>query len=544
MHKPSFRLVIWFVISSLILLAGCQNSGGNTASSQAANTSETDKQGGELTFAISVPVVNELLDPHRAASPGNSRIQRSVFDSLVVELPDKTFGPWLATKWEISEDEKSYTFELRKDVTFHDGTPFNAEAVKFNFDRIKNLDAPGLSLSYLGSYESTEVIDEYTVKVNFSKPFSPFLRTLSTEHLGMVSPTAVEKLGDKFTQNPVGTGPFKIVGSTPGTEYILAKNPGYNWAPETAKHEGTAYLDRITIKIITEDSTRVNAIQSGDVDAVDTIPPQNIAIFEKNPIYQLKEVEMLNYNAAIHFNAQKAPLNSLEVREALRLAIDWDSIVDTIYLGTYDRAYSTFSPSMFGYDDSLKSKWKTDPKQADKILDDLGWVRGSDGIRVKDGERLTIDMIDFYANREKRMDVMTMVQNQWKKIGVELKINTIPIGDYQEKFKAGNYHLWIGSQISADPDAALRLPLVAKTGYFDPYKDQKLIDLLNQGTEELDVAKRADIYKKIQNHLFDQAYTIPVYVLPYTVAAKSSVHDLSFDTKGFPQFYDVWVEEK
>lgn len=533
-------------MSALLLLAGCQNSSVNGASS---NTSDeavngADKQGGELSFAISVPVVNELLDPHRAASPGNSRIQRSLFDSLVVELPDKTFGPWLATKWEISEDEKSYTFELRKDVKFHDGTPFNAEAVKYNLDRIKNLDAPGLSISYIGPYQSSEVIDEHTVKVNFEKPFSPFLRTLSTEHLGIVSPTAVEKLGDKFNLQPVGTGPFKFVEATPGTEYIVEKNPDYNWAPETAKHQGPAYLDKIVFKIITEESTRVSAIQSGDVDAIDTIPPQNLAVFENNPTFKLSEVEMLNYNAAIHINTQREPLNDLKVREALRLSLDLDTIVETIYLGTYDRAYSSFSPSMFGYDESLKSKWNTDPEEAAKILEDLGWIKGPDGIRVKDGKRLTIEMIDFYANREKRLDVMAMVQNQWKQNGIELIINTIPRGDYQERETAGDYDIWIGSQIGADPDGALRNPLIRQEGVHDKYNDLLLIELLDQGSLELDETKRAEIYQTIQHHLFDQVYTIPIYVLPYTVATKNTVHDLGFDTKGFPVFYDTWVEEK
>lgn len=536
---------LWLVLLLLltISLVACQNSD-ESAKASTTKVSEEEKYGGELTFAISVPVVSELLDPHRAASPGNSRIQRSIFDSLVIESEDNTFSPWLAKEWEISEDGKSYTFKLREDVLFHDGTPFNAEAVKFNFDRIVNLESPGLSIHYLGPYESTEVMDEYTVKVNFSKPHAAFLRTLASEHLGMVSPSAIEKYGDEFTLNPVGTGPFKFVESTPGTEYIVERNEDYNWAPKDANHQGPTYLDRIVFKIITEESTRVNTIQSGDVDAIDTIPPQNLDLFESNADYNLLEVEMLNYNAAIHFNVTNAPLDDINVREALRLAADWDSIVNTVYLGTYNRAYSSLSPSLFGYDDSLESKWEFNVEKAGKILDEQGWTIGKDGIREKAGKKLTVNMIDFYANREKRMDVMTLVQNAWKEIGVELNINTIPVGSYQEKMAKGDYHLWIGSQIGADPDAALRAYLLPeKRGYKDSFQNPYIEELLDAASVELDDTKRAEIYKDLQSVLFENVYTIPVYVLPYTVATKNTVHDLTFDVKGFPLFYDVWIEE-
>lgn len=549
---PYLKVLRLLIIASAALLwmTGCQ--GGSNATqtppaangqSDSSNVPAEEKQGGELRFAISVPIVGDLLDPHRSASPGNSRIQRSMFDSLVVEKEDRTFGPWLAERWEVSDDQQTYTFYLRQDVKFTDGTPFNAEAVKFNFERILSLEAPGLALSFIGPFESAEVVDEYTVRIHLSAPFSPFLRYLATENLAMVSPDAVEKLGEEFAVKPVGTGPFYLADYTAGTKYVLHKNEDYNWGPENALHQGPAYLDTLIIKIITEESTRVSALLSGDVEAIDTIPPQNLQSIQQDARYNLDEVELLNYNAAIHFNALSPPLDDKRLREALRLGLDLDGIVQTIYLGTYERAWSSLSPSLLGYDAELEKRWRTDVLEAERILDELGWIKGADGIRVKDGQKLVLNMIDFYANREKRLDVMTMVQNQWKTLGVQLDINVISRGEYTDKFKAGQFDLWIGSQYGPDPDGVFRPYLIARRGYTEIYDDPVIVELLDQGRLEFDNDKRAELYKQLQHHLFDQAYTIPVYVLPYTVAQVQKVNDLTFDSKGSPYFYDVWLAD-
>ncbi|MEC0302080.1 ABC transporter substrate-binding protein [Terribacillus saccharophilus] len=532
------RLYLVILLISLLGLTACQDA---ERTISAADVAENDRYGGTLTFAISVPIVGDLLDPHRSASPGNSRIQRSMFDSLVAQEEDGSFAPWLATEWEISEDQKSYTFHLRDDVTFTDGTPFNAEAVKFNFERIKNLDAPGLSLSFIGPYESTEIIDEHTVRIHFSKPFSPFLSNLATENLAMVSPTAVEERGDSFAVNPVGSGPFKVTDYTLGTEYVLERNEDYNWGPANAGHTGKAYLDKLVIKIITEDSTRVSSLHSGDVDAIDTIPPQHVEVLENDKDLNISEVELLNYNAAIQFNATEGLLQDKELREALRVGVDWDAIVRTVYLGTYDRAYAALSPSLLGADTDLEGDWEFNAGESEAMLDELGWKKGEDGIRVKDGKRLSLEMIDFYANREKRMDVMTMVQNSWKNIGVELNIHTISRGEYTDRRMAGDYDMWIGSQYGPDPDGVLRAYLVAKEGYHDEYEDTRVTELLDAATDEQDTEKRAALYQQLQEYLFEEVYSIPVYVLPYTVAASKQVYDIDFDTKGSPYFYDTWV---
>jgi len=548
MNKLQSITSMVLLLAMAVVTACSGNTGNDTPSSNAAASSSSDsnaggegRYGGAVAVGIGVPIVSDLLDPHRSASPGNSRVQRSLFDSLVVELPNNEYGPWLAERWDISDDGLTYTFYLRNDVTFTDGTKLDAEAVKFNFDRIRSLESPGLALNYIGSLQETEAVDEYTVRFRFAEPFAPFLRYLSTENLGIVSPQGVAERGEQFTVNPVGSGPFFISSYTVGHEYVLERNPDYNWSPSNAKHKGKAYLEKLTFKIITEEATRVSALQSGDVQVIDTIPPQNLAQIEQS--HQVRQVELLNYNASIHFNATKGPLQDKQLREALRQAVDWDFIVKTIYLGTYERAYSVLSPSLFGYDATIKDEWEYNTAGAEKLLDDAGWAKGTDGIRVKDGQRLSLQMIDFYANREKRMDVMTMVQNVWKSIGVELNISTTAVGDYSEKSKQGEFDLWIGSQYGPDPDGVLRPALLARTGYHDRYQDEHIEELLDQATIEMDVDKRAQLYHEVQRVVHSEIYAIPVYVLPYTVASVKQVNDIAFDSKGAPVFYDAWVKQ-
>src|SRR5262249_48706992 len=155
------------------------------------------------------------------------------------------------------EDGLSYTFQLREDVKFHDGTRFDAEAVKFNFDRIKDPKTAAYSLTDIGTYEGSDVLGTFTVRVRFSRPYAPFLSNLASTSLAMVSKAALERLGLAIAQEPVGTGPFRYKSQTTGTEIVLERNPEYRWPAANAHHQGQAHLDRVVFKNVPEEATRV-----------------------------------------------------------------------------------------------------------------------------------------------------------------------------------------------------------------------------------------------------------------------------------------------
>ncbi|MBX0316485.1 ABC transporter substrate-binding protein [Planococcus glaciei] len=534
--------ILLVLISLLLIISGCSQS--NASDSQTASGSSGEPaKGGDLTYALATSP--DTLDPHRSSLAVSVRAFRTIYDSLVVQDENNEIQPWLATEWEVSEDGKSYTFKLREDVKFHDGTPFNAEAVKYSFDRILNPETQALnSVALLAPYESAEVIDEFTVKLNLSTPSASFLSNLSQAMLGIVSPTAAEKDGEQFGKNPVGTGPFKFVSWTENAEIVVEKNEEYNWAPSYVENQGAPYLDKLTFKIIPEEATRIGSVQSGQVLAAETVPPQNIVALENDPENHLLKANTLGLPYTLFFNQREEPWNDVNVRRAVFQAVDVDAIVETLYMGTYDRAWSPLSPGILGYDKSLENSWETDIAAANKLLDEAGYKIGEDGIREKDGEKLTLNYVDASPNREKRNDIAVIVQQQLREVGIAVEVNITP--DYRTViYENSEYDLYGNSMVNSDPNAlrgiyhtpeASRVLASLVGGY-----DERLDKLLEQGTVESDPAKREEIYKEAQHIIIDQAMIIPIYVFPYTVAASNKVDGIVFDTLGYPLFNDANV---
>ncbi|WP_152400280.1 ABC transporter substrate-binding protein [Paenibacillus cellulositrophicus] len=532
----------------VMLLSACGGkqtaSQGQTDSGAAPAVQGASAKGGELTYALATSP--DTLDPHRSGLAVAVRVIRTIYDSLVVQLPDNTIKPWLATEWTISDDGLSYTFKLRKDVKFQDGTPFNAEAVKFNFDRILDPATKAANAAaLLQPYKSSEVIDEYTIKLNLSTPSRAFLGNLSQALLGIVSPTAAKQYGDQLGQHPVGTGPFKFVKWDENADIKVERNPDYAWAPEIVTNTGAPYLDSIDFKIVPEEATRIGSVQSKQVLAAETVPPQNILTLKKDPNFQLLQANTLGLPYTLFFNQERAPWNELKARQAVQLAVDVDAIVKTLYLGTYERAWSPLTPGTFGYDPSLENSVKPDIAKANQLLDDLGWVKGADGVRTKDGKKLTLHYVDGTPNREKRNDIAVMVQQQLKQIGVDVEVE-ITKDVRTVVYTNGNYDLYGNSQVNSDPNA-----LYSFYHSYDPKSRPTLPRLaspevdkwLEEGRVEKDDAKREELYQKIQHYIIDNAVILPIYVFPYTVAASKSVQGLTFDSLGYPLFNDVSLQK-
>ncbi|MUT67533.1 ABC transporter substrate-binding protein [Paenibacillus sp. NEAU-GSW1] len=541
----------WFSYSAIVLaiavaLTGCSSSkgssGGAESGSKAAETTAAPVQGGELTYALATSPIS--LDPHTNGLAVGVRVINNVFDSLVVQLPDGSVKPWLAKSWTVSEDGLTYTFKLRDDVKFHDGTPFNAEAVKFNFDRVIDpATKASNALALIQPYKSSKVIDDYTVEVQLGSPSQAFLRNLGQGTLGIVSPTAAKKYGEQFSKNPVGSGPFKFVKWEENAQIVIERNPDYKWANETAVNQGAPYLDTISFKIVPEEATRIGSVKSGQVLAGETVPPQNIVSIKQDSKFQLLSTNTGGLPYTLFINQRKAPWNELKVRQALQSAIDVGSIVKSLYLGTYEQAWSPLAPSTLGYDKSLEGGVKPDLDQANKWLDEAGWARGADGIREKNGKKLTLHYLDGSPNREKRNDIAAIVQQQLKEIGIDVQVDITK--DIATKvFVNDDYDIYGNSQVNSDPNALYQFyhtPAAGARLTLSGYSNPELDKLLEQGAVEKDEAKRIDIYKQAQHHIIDNAIIIPIYVFPYTIAAANSVQGLKLDALAYPRFNDTFI---
>lgn len=532
------RRSLWIgLLVMVFILSGCGSHAGTGSESAQAASGGT---GGTLTYALAT--TPDTLDPQRSGWAVSVRVFGNIYDNLVVQDQDGKIKPWLAKSWTTSTDGLSYTFKLRKDVTFHDGTPFNAEAVKFNLDRIINPATKAANaLALIQPYQSSNVIDEYTIKVNLSHPSQAFLANLSQSMLGIISPTAAKKYGEQFGQHPVGTGPFEFVSWEDNASIKLKRNDRYAWGPETVDNTKAPQLDGITFSIIPEEATRVGSVQSRQVLAAETVPPQNILGLQNSSDQQLLQTDTPGLPYTLFINQRNAPWNELKARQALQSAIDVGAIVKTLYLGTYKQAWSALTPNILGYDASLENKIQPNVERANQLLDELGWTRGADGIRVKDGKRLVLRYVDSSPNREKRNDIAAMVQQQLKAVGIEVQVNiTKDIATIVFQNKA--YDLYGNSQVNADPNALssfYHTPAAGARETLTGYSDPQLDTWLEEGAVTKDSTKRQQIYRQIQERISDQALIIPVYIFPYTVVASKSVHGLHFNYLGYPVFNDV-----
>ncbi|HEX7872342.1 MAG TPA: ABC transporter substrate-binding protein [Sphingobium sp.] len=504
------------------------------------------QRGGHLIFAFDGAAVSKFaLDPHNSGFAPHNRIIRAVFDNLTVLKDDGSIGPWLAERWEVSDDGRSYVFHLRKGVTFHDGSAFDAAALKANFDRLGNPENALYSRTDIGSYAGSRVIDSHSLEYRLSEPFAPLLRNLTMTKLAIVSPAAVAKYGKTVGLNPVGTGPFRFDGLTPATEVRLSRNAEYDWAPTTAGRSGPAWLDTLTFRNVPEEATRVAVLESGQAGGADLVPPQNISYFQGNPDFRVRRRELLETNYSLTFNTSKAPWNDEDVRRAVRQGIDVDGIVKIVYLGTFQRAWSSLCPSMFASAETeLRNSWRYDPVAAGRALDAKGWRVGPDGVRVKDGRRLTISFLDSQGNREKRLDVVELVRRQLARIGVELAVDSIPSGSLLSRVQSNQYDMIGGASFHADPDMLRHAydPLSRTAAAGNKVQDDAIIAWVRAAAQESDLAVRADYYRKVQHRIVDRAYAIPIYILPYNLVVASHVHGVVLDAHGFPDFYNGWIK--
>lgn len=548
LESPRLSRRLWLsgaaaTVAGTFGLVGCSR---GDEKAKVARALESSAEGGELIVGFDgAGVLTFALDPHNSGYAPHNRVMRSIFDSLTRLLPDQTVGPWLAESWEVSSDRTEYTFKLLSGVKFHDGTVFDAAALKFNFDRLSNPANALTSRTSLGPYVSSEVLAPDRLRVKLGEPYTPFLRNLSMTKLGIVSPAAVAKHGKLFAQHPVATGPFRFVSMEQGRAIRLERHADYRWGAASAQHNGPARLQKLTFLNIPEEMTRVAVLESGQVHVSDLIPAQNLTAFRADARFKVLEKEQLNTNYALSLNVSREPWNDEDMRLAFRLSLDIDTIVRVVYRGNFPRAWSQLSPSMFGSaEKALTNSWKHDAARARQILTDKGWKPGADGIREKNGKRLIIRFIDSQGNREKRLDVIQIVRRQLQETGIGLFLDSQPPGVTSAAIVDNQYDLSGGASFHADPDILRQFysPEVRTPLSGNRVVDAEIIEWLREGAREPDGPKRAEYYHKVQRKILDKTYAAPIYLLPYNLAISKRVAGVSLDAHGFPEFHDAHFE--
>ncbi|EIV93861.1 ABC transporter substrate-binding protein [Frankia sp. QA3] len=501
------------------------------------NGTGAPRQGGRLTYAIDLNPT--CIDPQQSASATVQVITRGVVDSLVTQDPKTgAIKPWIATSWTVSEDAREYTFKLRHGVTFSDGTPLDAAAVKANFDRIVDPATKStFSAIYLRGYGGTTVQGKDAFTVRFSAPNAPFLQAASTAFLGLESPASLTKGPEATCLKPVGSGPFTV-----NDKYIsqkgvtVSRRADYAWGPDGGTQ--ATRLDGLDFRVLPEDRVRVNSLQSGELDAVANVPTGDVKKLQSAG-YQVLSARQPGLPYTLFFNEQHSPWSEPEARKAVRAAIDQDQIVNSIYGGQYPHAYSVLAKATPHYLATLNGRKTYDPAQANRLLDGLGYTqRDGAGYRTKDGKRLTLEWPLRSPSQKQKAVVAQLIQQQLKSVGIQLVLTPVSVPVQQVAIQKGTYDLLDPSVVSADPNV-----LIADFGpdSLTRVVDPQILAALTAGASTLDPAKRQAAYAQAQQLIFDRADAIPIFDEVYIAAAASKVRGLTFDAQGYPLFSGVWL---
>ena len=435
------------------------------------------------------------LDPHVSTAANDFRIAVNVYDGLVRNTPGTLeIEPALATEWTISDDGLEYTFTLREGVTFHDGTPFNAEAVKFNFDRMLDESHPFASTGpfplsfFFSSVESVEVIDETTVKFTLNEAFAPFMSNLASPTGLIVSPAAVEQNGADYGRNPVGTGAFKFEEWQSNSRVVVSRNEDY-W-------DGPAPLEAVIFRPIVDANTRVAEMLSGGIDVLLETPPDNVAQFRNDANYQVKET-VGPHVWYVMLNAKDGPFADKRVRQAVNYAVNKETLVNNVLQGTADVSAGPIPPAFnWAYNEDV-APYPYDPDKARELLAEAGAEGASLTFLVTEGGSGMLDPVPMG----------TAIQADLAAVGLNVEIQTYEWNTFLAEVNPGlegkgdmAQMAWMTSDPDTLPFLTLRTAAFPEQGGFNSsyYSNPEVDELLDRARVSTDREERGELYRQVQ----------------------------------------------
>jgi peptide/nickel transport system substrate-binding protein len=510
-----------------------------------ATTARTKaRRGGSLSIGVDYDTT--LFDPLRGTTSPRGAV--AIYEALVIRDDAGSYQPWLAESWEASPDQREYTFTLREGMTFHDGTPLDANAVKWFYDTARD---PNGGYAYRTTLEvigDITVVDDRTVKFTFTGPFAAFLEFISVnEFAGMVSPKAYQEAGENFgITTVVGSGPFVLDSWTPNDVMIVKRRDDYWWAPSAkAVNPGPAYLDEIVYRFLPEEGARVAALESGQFDILYATPARDYERLKASGNYQFFTPP--RYGGAlfyIWFNLTRQPFGDVNVRRALNHAVDREGIELAVFQGITGKAAYGYLPPHFAahYPDAKAIGYPYDPEKAKRLLDEAGYTVGPNGVRTKDGKELSFDLI-AWTWPEISAGAQAVAANL-KEIGVRVTIQQLELSAAVDVARAMNYDLWAGLWGWGNP-TVLDSYFPSNAAFnFTGLNDPQLDELFRAAAAANDIEERDARYREIDRYLIEQAYWIPIAFETDLVTVRNRVNGFTFNQFGDPSFpTDWWVED-
>ena len=539
MNMKFNRILILLTFALIFVLAACSNddaatdnttdSGTETDVGTDTNTKPENTQGGELVIEVLSEAVE--LDPHGSNDVPSSNVQRNIFETLVVRnFETGDIEPLLAESWEYVDD-LTVQLKLRQGVKFHDGTDFNAEAVKINLDRLRDPEIASPRLTNFEPITEVIVVDAHTVQIKTEKPYGPLLFALTHPGGNIMSPAVIEEDYKRMesggdaraygNENPIGTGFLKLEKWSPGQEIRLVKNTEY-WGEQVA-------YDAAVFKTVPESATRAADLEAGYAHIIDPVQPTEVPLVEGFASVLKQPSVSISY---LGFNTEKAPFDNAKVRQAISKVVDRAAILNGVYDGYGVEAFGPLSPMVWGYSEDI-TKQATNVEEAKTLLAEAGF---------KDGFKTTI----WTNDNPQRQQIAVIMQEALKQVNVEVTIEVMEWGAYLERTSKGDHDMFMlgWAPSTGDADGAL-YPLFHSSDIGNNnrtrYSNAELDKLLEAGRVETDETVRADIYKQAQDIVNAEAPAAFIHHQAYLTGYAKNVTGFSVDATGIYQIQKVQI---
>lgn len=496
-------------------------------------SAETATETGDRDFTIIVGLSTtvETLDPAMHRSRVAETVLRNMFDGLVTRTPDMEIVPEIAESWEnVSPTE--WVFKIREGITFHNGEELTAEDVVFTYERILKEGGVGGQSStrkgLLGTITSVEQADDYTVRFLLSDPWPVFMSMLP--HQQIVPKDYITENGDEyFAVNPVGAGPFKFVSANPGEEVIMERFEEYYGGSPDLEPVGPAPAKRVIFKIIPEPSSRIAALQTGEINIMQDVPASSVEILEKSDNVTIKTTSGTRVNF-FAMNMTQEPFDDVKVRQAMNYALNIQEIIDNVLEGSAEVMAGPVLPASFAYNEALKP-YGYDPEKAKQLLAEAGYPEGFDLV------------IDCEAPEK---EVTEAAAIQLRNIGVNATTRVWDWGVLSPLLKSGERQMLMSywGNSTQDPfDLLNPLFLPGGSGDYCKYNNERVIQLLTEAGSIVNAAERKAKYGEVQQIIHDDAPWVFAYVNDVIEAASSNIAGWEPSPEGRLNLHDVTLSE-
>ena len=482
-------------------------------------TPETATVGGRMVVALGS---FDTLDPHMSGDGGPMTVHALLGATLLAKDLEGNYVPYLAESWQQSDDGMQWTFQLRDDVTFHDGTPLTAHDYVYAINRLRAPETAAPQAGRVAAVGEVVALDDYTLQITLATSYPILPEQLS--NTAVVQPllqSFVEGSEDPFGRDFVGVGPYMLKEYVPGDRVVIERNPNFAWGPPVGENRGPYYIQEIEFRFLPEAATIIAGLEVGEIDHA-FIGTEDRALIEDTANFQIIEVIHQGMNPSVHMNLSNPIFQDLAVRQALNYAVDRQLLVAVVAQGAAVPQYGVLSPPMVDYWAGVEYVgYHYDQDKAKALLQEAGYTYNNDGMLEKDGQPLNLTMKTVSAWTK----LAEVLQEQYKAVGIGIEIVIEEPGVNLGSLIGGNYELLVSGYTASESDVLYRWFHATRPGALNMSKhsDAELDRLLDLTRSTGDMAERRQFVHDVQRHMAETAHVVPLYASVQSYAISNRI---------------------